>query len=272
MYEIFDLHNDYFLKLNTNKKRDSYINNTKIYAKGILSAIWTSELNEEESFSALIRARDYVNEKNNIVLSVEDLHFLSNTNLKQFLDIRPVCAGLVWNRTNCIAGGAFESGRLTNFGRQTIKAFEKNNIIVDTAHLNEESFCDVIKIASKPIICSHTAFYGKNPHKRNLKDYQIKQIISGGGIIGLCFVSDFLNGTNKSTVDDVVSQIDYFACKFGINNLSLGTDFYGTDYLPENLKTYKNISILLSEKLLKLGYTQKAINKIFFENANNFFF
>lgn len=272
MYEIFDMHNDYFLKLNTDTKRNCYINKTKPYAKGILSAIWTSELNESEAFSALTRARDYVNTQKNTLLSVEDLHFLSKNNLNQFLDIMPICAGLVWNRTNCIAGGAFESGRLTNFGKQTIKALEKSNIIVDTAHLNEESFCDVTKIATKPIICSHTAFYGKNPHKRNLKDYQIKEIISGGGIVGLCFVSEFLNGTNKSTADDVVSQIDYFACKFGINNLALGTDFYGTKYLPEKLKSYKNITSLLAEKLLKLGYTQKAINKIFFENANNFFF
>lgn len=272
MYEIFDMHNDYFLKQNTNKKRDCYINKTILYAKCILSAVWTSELNENETFSALTRARDYVNTKTNTLLSVEDLHFLSKTNLNQFLDIMPICAGLVWNRTNCIAGGAFESGRLTNFGKQTVKALEKNNIIIDTAHLNEESFCDVVKIASKPIICSHTAFYGKNPHKRNLKDYQIKEIINSGGVVGLCFVSDFLNGTNKSTADDVVSQIDYFACKFGINNLALGTDFYGTDYLPEKLKSYKDISCFLAEKLLKLGYTQKAINKIFFENANNFFF
>ena len=69
------------------------------------------------------------------------------------------------------------------------------------------------------------------------KDYQLKMIVESGGIVGLCLVSEFLNGTKRSSVKDVVSHIDYFACKFGIDNLAIGTDFYGTKQLPINMNS-----------------------------------
>ncbi len=271
MFKIFDLHNDYFFKLNSDIKKNNYFLKNDEYIDKVITAIWTSELNETESLSAIKRARNYVNKTNKTNLAVEDLHFLNKDNFALFLKYRPVYAGLVWNRTNCIAGGAFESGRLTLFGKNVIKEFEKNDIVIDVAHLNEESFADVLKCSRKPVICSHTAFFGKNEHKRNLKDYQIKEIIQTGGIVGISFVSDFLNATNKSTVSDVVSHIDYFACKFGINNLAIGSDYFGTYHITKNLENYKKLTLKLSSELLKMGYTEKSINKIFCENASNFF-
>lgn len=269
MYKIFDLHNDYFLKLNSDYKKDKYVKDGENF--DIVSAVWTSDLNNEESMSEIERARNYVNLHEHLFLGVEDLHFLSKKNLNKFLEISPVYAGLTWNTTNCLAGGSHESGRLTAFGKNVVKQMEKNNIIVDTAHLNEDSFMDVSKTSQNPMFCSHTAFYGLQPNSRNLKDYQLKMIIDSGGLVGLCLVSDFINGSKKCTIKDVVSHIDYFACKFGIDNIALGTDFYGTMHLPKFIKNYKALTDKLSVALENLGYTQKAVSKIFYDNAYNFF-
>lgn len=271
MYKIFDLHNDYFLKLKSNTKKDKYISASKQDFDGIISAVWTSELSNEDSIKQIELARDYVNSKRGLFLGVEDLHFLSKENLDKFLSLRPVYAGLTWNTCNCLAGGAHESGKLTGFGKTTIKALENNNIKVDTAHLNEESFMDISKTSTKPLFCSHTAFYGLQPNKRNLKDYQLKMIVDSGGLVGLCLVSDFINGSSRCSAEDLASHIDYFACKFGINNLALGTDFYGTNHLPKSINTYESLISKLSLVLEKMGYTQKAISKIFYENASSFF-
>ena len=271
MYKIFDLHNDYFLKLKTINKKNKYLTKSYKNAENIVSAIWTSELNIEESMSEIERARNFVNTHQNLYLGVEDLHFLSKDNLEKFISFKPVYAGLTWNTSNCLAGGAHESGKITSFGKQAIKCLESNNIKIDAAHLNEDSFMDLSKITTKPIFCSHTAFYGMQPNSRNLKDYQIKMILDTGGIVGLCLVSDFIDGSKRCKIKDVVSHIDYFACKFGINNLALGTDFYGTEHLPKSVKNYSDVAEKLSEELLGIGFTEKSINKIFFDNANNFF-
>lgn len=271
MYRIFDLHNDYFLKLKTDNKKCLYITKTAESAENIVSAVWTSELNNDESMMVLEQARDFVNTHQKLFLGVEDLHFLSKNNLDKFLSLKPIYAGLTWNTTNCIAGGAHESGKVTGFGKSVLKLLESKNIKIDTAHLNEDSFMDVAKISQKPLFCSHTAFYGMQPHARNLKDYQLKMIVDSKGLVGLCLVSDFINGSQKCKVYDIARQIDYFACKFGIDNLALGTDFYGTNHLPKNAKNYNDLSSKLSKVLEDMGYTQKSITKIFYENANNFF-
>jgi hypothetical protein len=60
MYKIFDLHNDYFLEIHKDSKKESYLSGEKL-AGNIVSAIWTSELNDIEAFSMLKQARDFVN-------------------------------------------------------------------------------------------------------------------------------------------------------------------------------------------------------------------
>lgn len=271
MYKIFDLHNDYFLKIKKDKNKQKYLSSNANLAENIISAIWTSELSCDESLREIERARDFVNSQKNIFLAVEDLHFLSEKTLKNFVSMRPIYAGLTWNTANCLAGGAHESGKITNFGKKVIKELEENDIKIDTAHLNEDSFMGVSKLTKNPLFCSHTAFYGVQPNQRNLKDYQLKMIVDSGGLVGLCLVSDFISGIKKCSIQDIAMQIDYFACKFGIDNLALGTDFYGTNHLPKNIKNYSDITCKLSKFLEKFGYTEKCINKIFYENANNFF-
>ena len=71
-------------------------------------------------------------------------------------------------------------------------------------------------------------------------------------IIGITFVGYFL-GDNPATIKGVVKHIDYFLQKFGDDNISIGSDFNGTDYLPSNLKRYshfKNLKNLLLKVML----------------------
>ena len=270
MYKLFDLHNDYFLQMPKDRKKESYLARIGI-AENIVSAIWTSEMNEQESFLMIEKAREFVNKKEKLFLGVEDLHFLSKNNLLEFLKYKPIYAGLTWNTSNALAGGAHECGGLTNFGKMVVKKLEENFINVDVAHLNENSFLDVAKASNNPLFCSHSACFSLCNNQRNLKDYQIKMICDSGGLVGLCLVSDFLNGTKKCLVDDIICHIDYFACHFGIDNLAIGTDFYGTKHLPKGIKTYDNLIKSLSKGLSKMGYTEKAISKIFYDNASIFF-
>lgn len=269
MFKIFDLHNDYFLQMQKDSKKQNYLEKSSD-AENIVSAIWTSEMNEQESFLMLSKARDFVNCNEKLFLGVEDLHFLNKNNLEQFIKLKPIYAGLTWNNCNALAGGAFETGRLSNFGKLVVKKLEENYIKIDLAHLNENSFVDVAKISTKPLFCSHTACFSLVNNPRNLKDYQIRMICDSGGLVGLCLVSDFLSGTKKSVVDDIICHIDYFACHYGINNLAIGTDFYGTKHTPKGINNYAKLIKIISNGLIKMGYTEKSINKIFFDNANSF--
>ena len=55
----------------------------------------------------------------------------------------------------------------------------------------------------------------------------------------------------------------------GENVVALGCDFDGTDFLPDGLKNVSEIKNL-AECLAKLNYSDNQIDKIFYQNANNF--
>ena len=88
MFKIFDLHNDYFLKLN-NYKKNKYVEKNDLNQHSIVSAVWTTELNIYESMKEIEKASSYVNLHKNLLLGVEDLHFLNKENTDKFLFFRP---------------------------------------------------------------------------------------------------------------------------------------------------------------------------------------
>jgi membrane dipeptidase len=63
------------------------------------------------------------------------------------------------------------------------------------SHAGEQTFWDVIKITTKPIIASHSCVYNLTPHRRNLKDEQIKAIAKNGGVIQLNFNPGFIDSS-----------------------------------------------------------------------------
>lgn len=278
MRKIIDLHNDYLVEIKSNKKKVSYLNSKNMAAvNNILSAVWTSELSSYWAMKRVEQASEFVkafnkNEDYNLKLSlaVEDLHFYSKNNLDKIINISPTYCSLTWNSDNCLAGGAIEGGDLTTLGVEVINELENNNIQIDTAHLSERSFMSFSMITQKPMFCSHTAVASLNPHRRNLKDYQIKMITESGGIIGIAFVNDFITQNKHAEVGDVAKHIDYIVSRFGDDYVCLGTDFFGTKNMPKRLKNYNDLN-LLEERLICLGYTQEIIDKIFYKNAARFF-
>jgi len=269
MVSIFDLHNDYFVEIKHNKQKHKYLSKqNKNGLKNLCSAVWTSEMNENLALKTIKDCAEFSKE-HNVFYSVEDLHFINESNINILLETNPKLVNLTWNDENKLAGGAFSNGNITTLGENIIKTLETNNVLIDTAHLNEKSFLAFSNLTTKPIICSHTAFYTKCEHPRNLKDYQLKIIAESGGLVGICLVSRFLHSENKATISDLVSQIDYYVSKYGINTIALGTDFYGTKDYPKGIKSYKDL-IKVQNRLEALGYTQHSIEKIFYKNAERF--
>ena len=270
MINIFDLHNDFLTSKMSIKQKQSYINRSKKQGvNNILSAVWTTKMRGRQIFDELYQAKEFC--KNYLLdLAIEDLYFVTPNNIDKIIELKPKYAGLTWNYENRLAGGSNSYSGISQSGEDVIRKLEQNNIQIDTAHLNEKSFMRFANITNRPILCSHTAFYSLNKHYRNLKDYQLKIICESGGLVGLCFVKDFLSEHKKVTVSDIAHHIDYFVCKFSIDCISLGTDFYGTDNYPKGINGYKSI-IKLQNSLEQLGYTPSSIEKLFYKNAQRFF-
>ena len=68
-------------------------------------------------------------------------------------------------------------------------------MLIDVSHVGDQTFWDVIKITTKPIIASHSSVYTLVHSRRNLKDEQIKAIAKNGGVIQINFHPGFIDSS-----------------------------------------------------------------------------
>lgn len=84
---------------------------------------------------------------------------------------------------------------LTDFGKQVIRRMNQLGMLVDLSHVGEQTFWDAMAITNKPVLVSHSCVYNLCPHRRNLKDDQIKAVGKNGGVIHINFYSGFLDSS-----------------------------------------------------------------------------
>ena len=106
---------------------------------------------------------------------------------------------------------------LTDFGKKIVMRMNELGMMIDMSHVGEQTFWDAIKISTKPVIASHSCVWNLCPHRRNLKDDQIKAIAKSGGVIFLNFYAGFIdssfekksaafNALHQAEIDSLISQ------------------------------------------------------------------
>ncbi|MBQ8504059.1 MAG: membrane dipeptidase [Clostridia bacterium] len=174
---------------------------------------------------------------------------------------------LTWNGENELGCGADsnDSHGLKPFGKRAVQKMEKEGVIVDVSHLNEQGFRDVACVASEPFVASHSGCFSLVPHKRNLKDWQIKEIISAGGLIGIPLCKNFIGGGKEK----VYEQLCHILSSGGENNVAFGSDFDGCDIHSE-LSGIEKMGELYSF-LCESDIGREITDKVFYLNAEKFF-
>ena len=119
---------------------------------------------------------------------------------------------------------------LTEFGKQVVQRMNKLGMLIDISHAGDQTFWDVIKLTTKPIIASHSSVYTLVPHRRNLKDDQIKAIAENGGVIQVNFHPGFID---KSFDPKEIAFLKKYSPEMDSLMKSGMAEFYATDYLYE---------------------------------------
>ncbi len=178
---------------------------------------------------------------------------------------------LTWNGTCELGDGAMTAHPqgLTAFGKQAVPLLEQHGIAVDISHGSEPLFYNAAAIAKKPLVASHSNAKAVCGHPRNLTNEQIQIIAQSGGLIGLNFHPPFLKETGAAEVDDVVAHAEHMLSLGACSALAIGSDFDGAD-LPRGIRGIESIHAVF-ERFLQLGYSETLLNRIFYENAQNFF-
>lgn len=145
---------------------------------------------------------------------------------------------------------------LTDFGKEVVKRMNSLGMMIDVSHAGDQTFWDVINLTTKPIIASHSSVYRLVPHRRNLKDEQIKAIAKNGGVIQVNFNPGFIDSSFDKK--EVAFLTRHQSEKDSLLKKGL-LDFYATDYLfhkyaPEAERMRPALSLLIDhiEYIIKL--------------------
>ena len=211
------------------------------------------------------------------LLAIEGLHPLEGRPYRVQTIARwgLVYAGLTWNNSNAFASSATQESKgqgrkgLTARGRKVVRLLERHRILVDVSHLGPRAFWDVIKLARRPVIASHSNAKSVCSHVRNLTPRQIRAIAKTGGVIGVNFYPRFLRQGRhwrRASIRDILKHIKALARVGGWKTVALGSDFDGIPRGPRGLRHVGQLPSL-TRALLKAGIKGKRLRGLLGHNV-----
>lgn len=185
---------------------------------------------------------------------------------------------LCHNGDNLICDSAAQASThhgLSAFGKELVRAMNDNNILVDCAHISDESFWDVLKYSKRPVVSTHSCCRALCGHRRNMTDEMIRALASEGGVIQINFYPLFLqdglddNGLDKSgkpiSYQRIADHIDHVVEIAGIDHVGIGTDFDGIECTPAGMEDVSKLPALF-DLLRKRSYSETDLSKISGDN------
>lgn len=197
--------------------------------------------------------------------------------LRQFYRMGVRYMTLTHNGDNEIADSAAQGTRwhgLSPFGREVVDEMNRLGMIVDVAHVSDETFYDVIKCSKAPIVSTHSCCRALASHRRNMTDDMIRTLADHGGVIQINFYPVFLSdlyasfyevkgekASPRPGVSDVVNHIDHAVKVGGIEHVGIGTDFDGIEITPKGLEDISKLPKVF-DQLKRKGYSEDQIELI----------
>jgi len=193
------------------------------------------------------------------LLGIEGAHALDGNldNLGPLYDAGIRYIGPTHFFDNDMAGSAhgMNKGGLTEKGRELVRRMEARKILVDLAHSSPRTMDDVLAMATRPVIVSHTGVKGTCNNTRNLSDDQLRGVARTGGVIGIGYWDTAVCGADAQAI---ARAMRYAVGVVGADHVALGSDFDGATTTPFDTSGL----VLVTDALLEQGLPEDDIAKI----------
>jgi microsomal dipeptidase-like Zn-dependent dipeptidase len=198
------------------------------------------------------------------IFGLEGAHALEGEieNLQVLFDAGVRMIGLTHFFDNELAGSAhgIQKGGLTNLGQELVTRMEAIGVAVDLAHLSPAAIDDVLAIAKKPPLVSHTGVRATCDSPRNLSDEHIRAIADAGGVIGIGYFELAICDIDPAAV---VAAMKHVIELVGDDHVALGSDYDGGTEVAFDTSQLR----ALTQQMLDDGLPEASIRKILGENA-----
>lgn len=158
---------------------------------------------------------------------------------------------------NAFGGSAtgVSKGGLTSLGRELIPRLEAAAMLVDVAHASERAVDEMLGLATRPVVASHTGLRSAFDVPRNLPDEQVRAVARSGGVVGVGFWPGAVGGDDVTAiVRSIVRAIEIG----GVDHVALGSDFDGAVQTPFDAAGL----VQLTDGLLAAGLDDDGIAKV----------
>jgi membrane dipeptidase len=285
--KIFDVHSDMLYDLYTKKiagikNRFRNFHVPQLLSSALGGQLWT--MYSPDDFNLIEAIKIALSEIDmsllpdfKVILGLEGLR-----NLKTADDIEILYqmgirhAMLTWNEENQYATGVKgdSSHGLKPEGKRLLSRMEELNMIIDVAHLNEQSFYDVLNYTQKNIIFSHGNLKSITEHRRNLTDDQLRALRDADGLFGLTLAGNFVSeNKDEQDLEHFLNHLDKAVNMIGADHVMFGFDFmdYLSDFPNSNINDVPDAShtAAIIAGMRRRGYHEDEIEKICFTNFYN---
>ena len=144
---------------------------------------------------------------------------------------------MAYNNSNRVGGGCQdEDGGLTAFGRAVVAEMERVGMQVCVSHTGHRTVREVLDMATRPVIFSHSNCAALHPHPRNIPDELIRACAATGGVVGINGVGIFL-GHNDISSQTYARHVDHVVQLVGPQHVSIALDYvFDTRELEEHIE------------------------------------
>jgi membrane dipeptidase len=223
--------------------------------------------------------------------------------LRQFYELGARYMTLTHFKNNEWADSATDDPKyhgLSDFGRTVVREMNRIGMLVDLAHVSDDTMRAALQVSRAPVIFSHSSARALDEHPRNVPDDILKLTTANGGVVMVNFYSGYVSdelrkwnaehaaeeGRLKSlyvgqpdkrdaamkeweaahpapaaTVAQVADHIDHVAKVAGYDHVGIGGDLDGIDVAPEGLATVSGYPLVFAE-LIRRGWSDQNLAKL----------
>lgn len=199
-------------------------------------------------------------------------------------------ASLVWSRKGAFANGCCRAtehrqvrGGLTAPGRKAVRKMEELSLFLDVSHLNDKGFEELLTIAERPFIATHSNSRSVYDSYRNLTDEQLRRLAEQGGIAGLNACKYIAGSLSGNHLEMLCRHVQKELAIMGEEHIGYGFDLcdsYTTASYRQQGKQSSETedclkdhgdAALLTAALLQQGIPEETVRKITGENFLRYF-